>query len=306
MMRPRFPLEDQPKSYGAFTYGAPFLAFLGAGLFVVLAGSLAWAGAGTSHFSPQGDETKGSEDLLTSSSSSNSETSQKLELRARFVEALSDALYKARVPHQTSETHDGTSWIQFQKGTLQFPLGSAELSGEKLKANDRIGMALEQASLCLGKTQTDRSSHNVFLGSISPTPCAKKIPNLFQCDKDFQQLDLESVLLEGHADGHAYQRNNGKFRDNLDLSTGRGEAALRRLYTCSPNLAQMNNGQGQALFGVGGQSSQRYSKGSAGLDEMDRRVEIKLHWKDGIASATSPTEEASGSDSSSLDPEMSN
>jgi hypothetical protein len=292
VIKNRFPMEEPPRNQNAFIYGAPFLAFIGASLFVLVAGSLAWAGASSSHTEMDAEAEAGLEDSVSSNEIAHEgqDSSQKNSLnviKRRFVKEFSAALTKGRVVNHAhlEDLKESSSLIQLPSPELQFAMGSAALNQDSAGVYDVLGAVLSEASTCLAHSKTDRKDRHVFLGSVSQFPCAKIQKKLFRCSQDFKKLDMESILLEGHADGTPYSMASkstlalDKFRDNLDLSAGRAETVLRRLYTCAPTLAQVNNGEGQALFGIGGHSSQRSVSSAEGDSSKDRRVELKIHWR---------------------------
>ena len=193
----------------------------------------------------------------------------------KFLGALSAALKRAGVSNKSVEA-SGT--IRLGANVAVFPVGTATLPPSMLAKVDKVGIVLSQALKCLDQKPVEKPSPNILLEGTQMLACQGSATeqSYFQCDTSFSSLSLESILLEGHADARAVKRGSSSFKDNLNLSSSRGEHVLRRLYSCSPKLGSIGNAEGQALFGASGHSTQRFAVQGEQLDASNRRVEIKF------------------------------
>jgi|GEM_PF-4252514 len=200
-------------------------------------------------------------------------------LRADFVEAIGRSLKAAGVD---ASVDANAGVLRLGPGSVSFKVGQAWLIGRPLEEIDRVGAVLEKASACLasGKSRAQAAPSVLDTSIATRSQACSEAEALasvnFACKPAYAALALDTILVEGHADGRPYAQPGRQFRDNLNLSSARGETVMRRLYACTPGLAGLANGKGQPLVGVASHSTQRPLTGAEPTAEANRRVEFRF------------------------------
>lgn len=269
-MRGRIPLEREPSNEG-IGWGSQVTGLTAVALFLFLVGSVAWLSSA-----------KRQQELLAAKPNAHgvgapSAAGMALEaLRADFLEAFSKALDDASVDHAL-DAENGT--VRLGPGAVSFKVGKASLSGKPLAVLDRVGALLARAAECLPKAPSDYQAPSVMNQPAGLRACASEAELAgveLACKPEWKKLAFEAVLVEGHADARPYAAGGRAFKDNLNLSSARGETVMRRLYACAPELASFTNPRGLPAIGVAAHSTQRPMEIDDPLGEGNRRVELRF------------------------------
>ncbi len=268
MSRWRIPLERGDREYASLGWGSQVTVLGAFSAFLFLGGALAWGA------SIKGNEERAAKARILPPVTVDAQA----RTRTLFLQAVSSALQGAGVDHAL-DAASGT--LRVGPGSVSFKVGQAWLLGRPLEEVDKIGVVLAQALTCLPKPPSTYTAPDVAHLEQAPgmQGCSLQealgVPE-FQCTREFSKLALEAILVEGHADARPFPAAGKRNKDNLSLSSARGETVLRRLYACHPALAGFSNARGLPLVGVGGHSTQRPVPESDPNAESNRRVEFRF------------------------------
>jgi hypothetical protein len=272
-MRRHFPIEKQPSSQQNLVWAVGAAGGVCCLIFLFLATTAA-------ALSQKGsEETQAIKPSQTPSlAEKKSEPAPNLALiRADFLENLSQTLLKKGVQN----TWNGKSGsLRISAQSLPFAVGDAHLDAKALATADTVAHVLQQALSCLSTSKKTPPVTQIFLKDPTPTACAESplsaIPSAFECKPSYNQIALEAVLVEGHADGRPYKDLGKAHRDNLDLSTARAESLVRRFGTCQPSLFAFANPEGATLLGAAGFSNLRLQEPKTPQHFSNRRVNLRF------------------------------
>ena len=285
MSRFRIPLERTRDASEGLGWSSQVSGLTAVVLFLFLAGGGVFV---SSHAAP-GLAAKGPGKGTDSAASAGHENA----LRAEFVEAIGRSLKAAGVD---ASVDSSAGVLRLGPGSVSFKVGQAWLIGRPLEEIDRVGAILEKASACLASGKNKAQAAPGVLDASLATgsqPCGEPESMAsvdFACKPSYAALSLDAILVEGHADTRPYAQPGRRFRDNLNLSSARGETVMRRLYACTPGLARMANGKGQPLVGIASHSTQRPLADTEPTAEANRRVEFRFV----IGSAQAATAKSTG------------
>lgn len=283
MTRFRVPMEKVDTEQSSVGWGSQVSALAAASVFLLLLGSGAWL---TQAVNAESLSAKGNAPLTTGPDANQSA------LRARFLKAIDTSLRSAGVE---SVANEAAGTLRLGPRSVSFKLGQAWLMGRPLEHIDLVGAVLAKAAACLPKSTATYAAPSVLdsrPGTQACTPPEILSEVSFACAPEFAQLKLDSVLVEGHADARPYSVPGRQFKDNLNLSSARGETVLRRLYACTPELAALANPQGEPLVSLGAHSTQRPAAADDPQGEANRRVEFRfvLDTRQSAQSSALPTQ----------------
>jgi hypothetical protein len=268
MTRFRVPMEKVDSEQSSVGFGSQVSGLAAAAVFLLVTGSAAWITQGVNAANLAAKE--------VAHEVPPSQGNPQAALRARFLKAIDASLREAGVE---SSVDQGAGTLRLGPTSVAFKRGQAWLLGRPLEHIDIVGTVLSKAAQCLPKAPEAYAAPSVVdarPGMQACTPEETLTQVSFACEPEFANLKLDALLVEGHADAHAYSVPGRQFKDNLNLSSARGETVLRRLYACTPGVAALANAQGQPLVSLGAHSTQRPAVVADPQGEANRRVEFRF------------------------------
>lgn len=268
MTRFRVPLEKLDSEQSSVGFGAQVSGLAATAVFLLLVGAAAWMA--------QGVNAAGLAAKVNVHGVPGAKSDAQALLRARFLKAIDASLRAAGVD---SSIDEGNGTLRLGPASVAFKVGQAWLVGKPLEHVDIVGAVLSKAAACLPKPSQGYAAPSVLDARPGLQACTAPetlAAVAFTCAPEFSKLKLDAVLVEGHADARAYAVPGRQFKDNLNLSSARGETVLRRLHACTPSVASAANAQGQPLVSLGAHSTQRPAVANDPEGEANRRVEFRF------------------------------
>ena len=153
--------------------------------------------------------------------------------------------------------------INVEKGLLHVPEAILFKSG---KAEFQVG----------GEESLDKLATNL----ANRLPCysgKRNAANNGRCQENkYKPGRLEAVLVEGHTDNVPI--SNKQFDDNWDLSAKRSIVTYQHIMNVNPELKDLDNSDGEMLFGVSGYADTRPYKSHIEITDepLNRRIDLRF------------------------------
>lgn len=181
--------------------------------------------------------------------------------RTRLLQILENALKEKGIKVQI-DLDQGV--LRLAENAVGFPVGQADPVPEHVARIQVLAQALREVVPCFVERANGDDPE------LTRAQCSR-----LGIDSVRHSSRIDVLLVEGHTDSRNL-KGNGRFRDNLELSSARAAVVWRLLRQFEPTLDSLYNQSDRRVLSVSGYADQRLAVPADPWNDANRRIDLRF------------------------------